>query len=218
MDKLFTRSLVRRATLWPTRPQSIRLRSTRSSACAAQDFVDATADRAQGGDHPAAPSRSISGSPFLATSAKPSCAKERAWSSRATSDSAIRRGRPSRIHRKLLQSYLAWSDAVTAFVDKVDLDEQDRARAKLVTSMLVDALAPTNALLANPAAVKKLVDTGGDSLWSGLRNYVEDLIKNGGMPSQVDTKPFALGKNIATSDGRRGVSATRCSSSSSTSP
>ncbi|HZZ24426.1 MAG TPA: alpha/beta fold hydrolase, partial [Roseiarcus sp.] len=107
----------------------------------------------------------------------------------------------SRVHRKLLQSYLAWGDALTAFVDKVDLDEHDRARAKLISSMLIDALAPTNALLANPAAVKKLVDSDGESLWSGLKNYVEDLVKNGGMPSQVDTKPFALGKNIATTAG-----------------
>jgi len=107
----------------------------------------------------------------------------------------------SRIHRKLLQSYLAWSDALTTFVDKADLDERDRARAKLITSMLIDALAPTNALLANPAAVKNFVDTGGESLWSGLKNYVEDLIRNGGMPSQVDSKPFAVGKNLATTPG-----------------
>jgi polyhydroxyalkanoate synthase subunit PhaC len=107
----------------------------------------------------------------------------------------------SRLHRKLLQSYLAWSDALTGFVDKVDLNEHDRARAKLIASMLIDALAPTNALIANPAAVKKIVDTDGESLWSGLKNYVEDLIKNGGMPSQVDSKPFALGKNIATTAG-----------------
>jgi polyhydroxyalkanoate synthase len=107
----------------------------------------------------------------------------------------------SPVHRKLLQSYLAWSDALTGFVDKVDLNERDRARAKLIASMLIDALAPTNALIANPAAVKKIVDTDGGSLWSGLNNYVEDLIKNGGMPSQVDSKPFGLGKNIATTAG-----------------
>ena len=107
----------------------------------------------------------------------------------------------SRLHRKVLQSYLAWSDALSAFVDKVDLDERDRARAKLITGMLIDALAPTNALLANPAAVKRLVDTDGESLWAGLKNYIEDLIKNGGMPSQVDSKPFAVGKNIATTSG-----------------
>src|SRR5271157_1051279 len=107
----------------------------------------------------------------------------------------------SAVHRKVLQSYLAWSDAVSTFVDKVDLNEHDRARAKLISSMLIDAVAPTNALLSNPAALKGLVDTGGESLWEGLKNYIEDLIKNGGMPSQVDSRPFELGKNIATMAG-----------------
>ena len=107
----------------------------------------------------------------------------------------------SGLHQKLLQSYLAWGDAIHAFVDKVDLDDQDRARAKLISDILVDALSPTNGLVSNPAALKKLVDTGGESLWSGLKNYFEDLVRNGGMPSQVDSKPFHVGKNLATTPG-----------------
>src|SRR5271166_604410 len=107
----------------------------------------------------------------------------------------------SGMHQKLLQSYLAWGDAIHAFVDKVDLDVQERARAKLISDILVDALSPTNGLVSNPAALKKLVDTGGESLWSGLKNYFEDLVRNGGMPSQVDSKPFQVGKNLASTPG-----------------
>lgn len=107
----------------------------------------------------------------------------------------------SGLHQKLLQSYLAWGEAIHAFVDKVDLDDQDRARAKLISDILVDALSPTNGLVSNPAALKKLIDTGGESLWSGLKNYFEDLVRNGGMPSQVDSKPFQVGKNLATTPG-----------------
>ena len=107
----------------------------------------------------------------------------------------------SGLHQKLLQSYLAWGEAIRAVVDKADLSDQDRARAKLIADILVDALAPTNGLVSNPAALKQLIDTGGESLWSGLRNYLEDLVKNGGMPSQVDSKPFQVGKNIATTPG-----------------
>ena len=107
----------------------------------------------------------------------------------------------SALHQRMLQSYLAWGNAVNEFVGKVDLSDQDRARAKLFSQILVDALAPTNTLVSNPAALKKVVDSGGQSLWSGFKNYVEDLVKNGGMPSQVDTTPFELGKNIATTPG-----------------
>ena len=53
----------------------------------------------------------------------------------------------------------------------------------------------------NPAAVRKFVDTGGQSLWRGLKNYFEDLTKNGGMPSMVDTSAFKVGENLATTPG-----------------
>jgi polyhydroxyalkanoate synthase len=107
----------------------------------------------------------------------------------------------STLHQRMLQSYLVWGNAVNEFVGKVDLSDQDRARAKLFSQIFIDALAPTNSLLSNPAALKKVVDSGGQSLLSGFKNYVEDLGKNGGMPSQVDTTPFELGKNIATTPG-----------------
>jgi polyhydroxyalkanoate synthase len=107
----------------------------------------------------------------------------------------------SGVHQRLLQSYLVWGEALNGFVDKVELGDQDKARAKLITQIFVDALAPTNGLISNPAALKKLVDSGGQSLWSGLKNYVEDLVKNGGMPSQVDAKPFVVGKNLAATPG-----------------
>jgi polyhydroxyalkanoate synthase subunit PhaC len=107
----------------------------------------------------------------------------------------------SALHQRMLQSYLAWGNAVNEFVGKVDLSDQDRARAKLFSQIFIDALAPTNSLLSNPAALKKVVDSGGQSLLFGFKNYVEDLGKNGGMPSQVDTTPFELGKNIATTPG-----------------
>lgn len=107
----------------------------------------------------------------------------------------------SPLHHAILQSYLAWADAISTYVEKIELNEHDRARAKLITGVLVDALAPTNALFGNPAALKKLVDTGGESLWSGLKNYLSDLVENGGMPSQVDGRPFKVGKNLATTPG-----------------
>ena len=107
----------------------------------------------------------------------------------------------SKPHQALLQSYFAWADAVSGYVEKVNLDAHERARAKLITDMLIDALSPTNGLLTNPAALKKLVDTGGESLLSGLKNYISDLVRNGGMPSQVDIGAFAVGRNSGDNAG-----------------
>ena len=67
------------------------------------------------------------------------------------------------------------------------IDKRDAERARFVVSLVVDAMSPTNSLAGNPAALKKLVDTGGASLVHGLENFVGDLVRNGGLPAQVDS-------------------------------
>jgi polyhydroxyalkanoate synthase subunit PhaC len=107
----------------------------------------------------------------------------------------------STLHSGMLKAYLAWGDAVSGLVDKTSLSDIDKARAHLVTEILIDAVAPTNAILTNPAAVRKFVDTGGRSVWLGLKNYFDDLTKNGGMPSMVDQSAFKVGETLATTPG-----------------
>src|SRR5499427_4786892 len=107
----------------------------------------------------------------------------------------------SKIYRSLAQGYLAWGNALNRFLDDAKLDRRDAERARFVVSLLVDALSPTNALAGNPAALKKLVDTGGLRLVHGLENFVGDLVRNGGLPAQVDARSFAVGRNLAASPG-----------------
>jgi polyhydroxyalkanoate synthase len=107
----------------------------------------------------------------------------------------------SALHSGLLRAYLAWGDLISGFVDKTSLSQMDKARAHLVTEILIDAVAPTNAIVTNPAAVRKFLDTGGRSLWHGLNNFFDDLAKNGGMPSMVDQTAFKVGENLATTPG-----------------
>src|SRR5499427_9447355 len=104
-------------------------------------------------------------------------------------------------YRSLAQGYLAWGSALYRFLDEAKIDKRDTERARFVISLGVDAMAPTNSLAGNPAALKKLVDTGGASLVHGLENFVGDLVHNGGLPAQVDTRTFAIGKNLATTPG-----------------
>jgi polyhydroxyalkanoate synthase subunit PhaC len=109
--------------------------------------------------------------------------------------------RESVAYRALVQGYLAWGNALNRFLDQAKLDKRDAERARFVVALLVDALAPTNSLAGNPAALKKLVDTGGASFLHGLENFFGDLVGNGGLPAQVDRKTFAVGKNLATTPG-----------------
>jgi polyhydroxyalkanoate synthase subunit PhaC len=81
-------------------------------------------------------------------------------------------------------------------------DPNADAKARLTGGFLLDALAPTNFLLTNPAALKRAIDTGGSSVLAGLRNMVSDLISNNGMPRQVDASAFSLGDNLAATPGK----------------
>src|SRR5262249_24479042 len=56
-------------------------------------------------------------------------------------------------------------------------------------------------IVGNPAALKKRVDTGGESFLRGLENFIGDLARNGGLPAQVDTRTFVVGKNLASTPG-----------------
>ena len=108
--------------------------------------------------------------------------------------------RESPAYRALAQAWLAWGVALNRFVDEAGMARRDAERARFVASLLVDGFAPTNSLGGNPAALKKLLDTGGASLARGLENFVADLGK-GGLPAQVDARAFAVGRNLATTPG-----------------
>ncbi len=107
----------------------------------------------------------------------------------------------SSVHKALAQSYMAWSKAVTDLVDKTNLDDKDAARARLVTSIFIDTMSPSNNPVLNPTALKTFVDSGGKSAVAGLKNFLDDMTKNGGLPSSVDASKFQVGKNLANSPG-----------------
>jgi polyhydroxyalkanoate synthase subunit PhaC len=104
-------------------------------------------------------------------------------------------------YRRVMQLYLAWAQSVAATVDAADLEWRDTERARFFAAILTTAAAPTNTLLGNPAAVKRAFETGGASVVRGARNLVRDVRHNGGMPSQVDSRAFSLGENLAATPG-----------------
>ena len=105
------------------------------------------------------------------------------------------------VYRRLVQAYLVETQALLDTVDEVELDAKSRARARFAMTLLTHAAAPTNTLLGNPSALAKAVETRGQSLRTGARHLLHDLRTNGGMPSTVDTRPFTVGENLATTPG-----------------
>lgn len=99
------------------------------------------------------------------------------------------------------QYYLAIQKGMKGWLEELELDELERDRANFISNIIIDGLAPTNTLVGNPTAQKRLIDSGGLSLIKGLKNAYNDMVHNQGMVSQVDKKPFKLGENVATAKG-----------------
>jgi polyhydroxyalkanoate synthase subunit PhaC len=100
-----------------------------------------------------------------------------------------------------MQAYLALGSELDAYVDNLGLEGVEAERMRFAASLVREAMAPTNFLWTNPAALKRMLDTGGGSIRKGFTNWAEDVLNNHGMPSMVDSRPFKKGENIAASPG-----------------
>ena len=63
----------------------------------------------------------------------------------------------------------------------------------------IDAASPSNFLALNPEALKKALDTKGESIAQGMQHLLGDLRK--GQMSQTDESVFELGRNMASTAG-----------------
>lgn len=100
-----------------------------------------------------------------------------------------------------MQYYLAVQKGAARWLEDLELDELEKDRARFISNIIIDGLAPTNTLIGNPSAQKMAITSGGLSLIKGLKNAYDDMVHNKGMVSQVDKRPFKLGENVATSKG-----------------
>jgi polyhydroxyalkanoate synthase subunit PhaC len=103
--------------------------------------------------------------------------------------------------RRLMQAYLAAGSVARQLVDNAELGARDAARVRLFVDNVVEALAPSNIPLLNPASAKAAIDTGGVSLLRGGAALVQDLATPPRIPQLVDRSPFQIGRNIASTPG-----------------
>ena len=94
------------------------------------------------------------------------------------------------------QYFLAVQKGMSSWLNDLDLDDLERDRANFISNIIIDSLAPTNTLVGNPTAQKRLIDSGGLSLVKGLKNAYNDMVHNKGMVSMVDKRPFKLGEKM----------------------
>ena len=92
-------------------------------------------------------------------------------------------------------------EAVEAMIP-ADLPLEEKSRAELAASIVTSSLSPTNTLAGNPAALKRTMETRGSNLARGFQAFLKDLQSNDGLPRQVDTSGFEVGKNLAVMPGK----------------
>ena len=110
--------------------------------------------------------------------------------------------RENPVYSGLMQGYLLWSRLMRELVEAAGLDRATERKASFAVESMIDALAPTNTLLGNPAALRRAFETGGGSLARGAEQFLDDLVHNDGMPKQVDRSAVKLGENMAATPGQ----------------
>ncbi len=81
-------------------------------------------------------------------------------------------------YRRVMQTYLVWRSTMQSMVPErgyANGEWKETEQQRFAVRLLTEALAPTNLLLGNPAAIKRAFETGGASLIHGLRNFLDDL-------------------------------------------
>jgi polyhydroxyalkanoate synthase len=103
--------------------------------------------------------------------------------------------------RRVVQTYLAAGQTAEQLVGDAALGWRDQRRVEFLVENLIDALAPSNLPLVNPASAKAVIDTAGLNLVHGGLNLLRDMRSAPRIPEMVDRSSFEIGRNIAATPG-----------------
>ena len=104
------------------------------------------------------------------------------------------------VYRTIKDLYLLASNFLLEESQAEDLDPAERERLRFHLEQFVNATSPTLLLLANPAALRRAMETGGASIADGVRNLLRDVEE--GRLTMVDPDAFAPGRNLAVTPGK----------------
>ncbi|OLL71033.1 Polyhydroxyalkanoic acid synthase [Pseudonocardia sp. Ae168_Ps1] len=99
------------------------------------------------------------------------------------------------------QEHALLADRLTELSKAARVSPVARRKLDWLVGQTVEALAPSNAVVTNPAWPKKIVETGGLNVVRGARNMLRDTVQNRGMPRQVTPGQYVVGKDLAVTPG-----------------
>ncbi|WP_184028850.1 class I poly(R)-hydroxyalkanoic acid synthase [Paraburkholderia sp. Cpub6] len=95
--------------------------------------------------------------------------------------------------------YLLNARYLQQLVDALDTQPKTRERIRFAVQQWTAAASPSNFFALNPEAQKTLLDSKGESLRQGVMNLLADMQR--GKISQTDESRFAVGENLANTEG-----------------
>jgi len=100
----------------------------------------------------------------------------------------------------LRQYYLLYTHCLMdALFDTPGVPGPDKRRAAFWVRQWLNAVAPTNFLPTNPVALRKLRESGGNSLLAGMKLLLDDM--RAGDVRMTDTAAFTVGRDLAVTPG-----------------
>ena len=95
--------------------------------------------------------------------------------------------------------YLLNARALMGLAEAAETDAKTKAKLRFAVEQWMAASAPSNFMALNAEALKKAVETKGESIAKGMQNLLKDIQQ--GHVSMTDESVFEVGKNVATSVG-----------------
>lgn len=105
----------------------------------------------------------------------------------------------SSFHAFTAAAYLLNSRFLTKLTDAIQAPPKTKRKIEFAVQQMIDAMSPSNFLVTNPVAQKRLLDTNGESLTQGITQLLADMQR--GRISQTDESAFEVGRNVATTEG-----------------
>lgn len=105
------------------------------------------------------------------------------------------------VYDYLKQAYLLAARQLQDFVATAPVDDATRAQVDFASRQMMNALAPTNFAQTNPQVARRMVESGGLSMLTGVSNLLEDIGKGHGLVSRRAPNDFELGVNVAATPG-----------------
>ncbi len=103
-----------------------------------------------------------------------------------------------KVYYLITEHALRWLNSLST------IDKKTRQQLHFYVKNFLDFLCPTNFISTNPEVIQKILESGGENILNGLKNYLQDLVHNKGRLniSKTDLKAFKVGKNIAMTPGK----------------